>query len=254
MTMGIALRGPELSTLEVCRRDWKVARELDLRPSVHIGNTPAALAMEPVKLLERCGLLVEGAHYVHATWLSADERRRIAESGGGVVITPTADSRLRFGIPAIHATIASGIRPALGVDVVTSTAGDMFGEMRAAHMLSRIHSQADQNVTATDVLRFATGDAATAIGLAHRVGSIERGKKADLILLNPDRSFLPLSVNVSTFVAFYAERQHVDTVIVGGHLLKRRGQLLGVNRHAIRARLRASLADLRERARAKKQP
>lgn len=75
-----------------------------------------------------------------------------------------------------------------------------------------------------------------------------------MILLNPDKSFLPPSIDVSTFVACYAERHHVDTVIVGGHLLKTRGQLLGVNRHAIRTRLKASLANLRERTRGESNP
>jgi len=249
VTMGLALRGPELSNMAVVESDWTLAKELAIPPSLHIGNTPAALTDEPIARLEECGLLMAGAHYVHTNWLSANDRRRVADSGGSVVVTPSVEMAMGFGMPAIQASLDAGLKPGLGVDVTTTASGDMFSEMRAALWSSRVSEHlSETKVGAADVFSFATIDAARAIGLGERTGSITVGKQADLVLL---RMNIPQSAkgDPAGYIAAYGERRHVDTVIVAGTILKRGGNLLVGDVAQLNERLNRSYEGLLDRAR-----
>ncbi len=236
LTMGMALRGPEhMSTLEVTRSDWLLAKELCLPISVHVGTGPGGMKYEAIRRLHDGGLLFEGTNYVHCVTLDDQDRQWIRDSGGHCISTPAVEMMMDFGIPAINKTLVAGMRPGLGVDVVTTVGGDMFTQMRSAHQLGRMQAFLEQDkgytpVTSSDVLRFATIDGARAIGLGDRTGSIKTGKRADLILLRTDRLALsPLNDPAGAIVAA-ATIADVDTVIVNGVIKKRGGA--GVHRCA----------------------
>lgn len=171
VTMGLALRGPELSNMAVVESDWALAQELAIPPSVHSGNSPAAMADEPIARLRERGLLLAGAHYVHTNWLSAEDRRRIAGSGGSVVVTPSVEMAMGFGQPASQVNLDAGLKPGLGVDVTTTASGDMFSKMRATLWSSRMSDRSSEpSVCAADVFSFATIKSARSIGLGERDG------------------------------------------------------------------------------------
>ncbi|OXJ31784.1 amidohydrolase [Burkholderia sp. HI2714] len=246
LTMGLALRGPEhMSTFDVTRSDWALAQELDLPVSVHVGTGSGGTKYQAIRRMDAAGLLFEGAHYVHCVTLSDEDRRRIRDSGGHCISTPAVEMVMDFGIPAINSSLAAGIRPGLGSDVVTTTGGDMFTQMRAAHQVARMHAYWERDkkyvpVTAADVLRFATIDGARAIGLDGKIGSLKAGKRADLILLRTDRlAFAPLNDPIGAVVST-ATAADVDTVIVDGAFKKRAGKLVGIDPTTVAANATSS--------------
>jgi cytosine/adenosine deaminase-related metal-dependent hydrolase len=119
----------------------------------------------------------------------------------------------------------AGVTTGLGVDVVTTVAGDMFSLMRAAMLTSQLGE--GPRLTAADMLRTATLDGAAALGMADRIGSLRPGKQADIVLLRVDALNLvgglhdPIGAVVTA-----AHPGNVDTVLVAGQVVKRDGRLL----------------------------
>jgi cytosine/adenosine deaminase-related metal-dependent hydrolase len=126
------------------------------------------------------------------------------------------------------------LRPSLSVDVETEMPGDLFTQMRAVFTLQRMQAVARQReggaaprlLTARDVVDFATVQGARANHLDRVVGTISPGKQADVILLRTD------AINVMP--VNNADTSNVDTVIIGGAIRKRNGQLVGVDLANIR--------------------
>lgn len=223
LTMALAPGGPAYRPMDVVRADWQLAEELDLPIVTHIGSSP--VAAEPVGELRRAGLLRPNTLYVHGNSLADSDLRLIADSGGAVAITPAVEARMGHGAPMIGRLRRHGIRTGLGVDVVTSVAGDLFAVLRAAWLTS--HLTDSPRVTPADLLRMATMDGAAALGLADRIGSLRPGKQADVVLVDTD------AVNLATAerhdpigaVVAAAHPGNVATVLVAGRVVKRDGVL-----------------------------
>lgn len=221
--MGLAPVGPAHRSAEEAIADWWLAEELALPIAVHIGVGP--MSARPIELLRGHGLLRPDTLYVHGNSLPDSELRRIAESGAAVAITPAIEARMGHGAPMIGRLRTHGITTGLGVDVVTSVAGDLFGVMRAAWLTSQLTD--GPRFTPADLLRLATMDGARTLGMDERIGSLAPGKQADLVLLRTDAVNLvtaPLHDPVGAVVTA-AHPGNVDTVLVAGKVRKRNGKL-----------------------------
>jgi 5-methylthioadenosine/S-adenosylhomocysteine deaminase len=242
VTLAMAARGPQHCEIAVTRRDWRLARELGLRLTLHAGSGRWGLT-KPVHQLRAAGLLGPDLTFVHCTSLPDEELAMIADSGGAVSIAPEVELHMGHGYPATGRLLAAGIRPGLGVDVVTGVGGDLFGCMRVALAAERgrLHDAALEagrqldrfELTTTDVLDFATLAGARAFGMESITGSLTPGKDADLILLRPGLNLLPLNNPVAAAV-LAATPANVDTVLVRGRVLKSGGELAGVDRERLR--------------------
>lgn len=227
--MALGLRGPDETTVANVVADLKLADELGLRVSVHVDGLDGH---RPIAVLHEHGLLRDTTTYVHANGLSDEEVRLIADSGGTVSISPDVELKMGFGQPETGRMLAAGLRPTLSADDVPAVAGDLFATMRTAYAAQR---GLDGALTSRDLLAFTTVNAAAALGLP--TGSLTPGKAADLILLRTDDpTVFPFNNPVGTIVTA-AHPGLVDTVLVAGHVVKRDGQLVGVDLSALRTRL-----------------
>ena len=235
ITMAMATRGPGFCEPDVTRHDWEMARDLGLHITVHVGFDRMGGKMQMVKQLADLELLYAGTTYVHSNHLTDEEWQLVADSGGRISLSPQVELQMGHGwSPAVKA-LAYGLRPGLGVDVVTTTSGDLFTQMRAllGSERARRHDvgwaeDADSTdlLTARDLLRFATIDGAAVAGLADRAGSLTPGKKADVVIVDGGAlNTAPVIDPVATVVTA-ADTSNVDTVIVNGTVLKRGGHML----------------------------
>jgi 5-methylthioadenosine/S-adenosylhomocysteine deaminase len=238
ITLGMAPRGPEFTTMEVIRHDWRLAREVGARITVHVGVGENGFT-GGIKRMHEEGLLGPDTTYVHCSTLSDDELRYIVDTGGTFSLATAVEMQMRHGMPPIDRILRLGARPSLSVDVETNAPGDMFTQMRAAFQCQRalVNQRAlyggiiegEQLVTTRDVLEFATIEGARANGLEHKTGSLTPGKEADIILLRTDRLNLTPLNNAYGAVVAGADTSNVDTVIIAGKIMKRNGQLLNVD-------------------------
>lgn len=249
VTMALALRGPQFTTPEVNAHDFRLARELDLRVTVHVGDGYWGKS-GPIRQLQRDGLLSDRTTYVHCCTLGDDELQMIADSGGSASVAPDVEMQMGHGFPATGRLLRAGIRPTFSIDVCSSNGGDMFGTMRTAIGMQRALDNAPSvetgevleriGLSVAEVIRFATIDGANAVGLGHRTGSLEVGKAADIVVLD-DRSLAitPLNNPIGA-VVYSAHPGLVRDVFVQGNRVKKDGVLVGVDIDALRARAQDS--------------
>jgi len=236
----LALAGVPLP-FDVAMSSWKLARDVGARITVHVGVGPAGRSGAVQKLGE-AGALKSDTTYIHGCLLNDTEWKMIAETGGTLSLAGYVEMMMGHGLPPIQKALDLGIRPSLSVDVETSVPSDFFTQMRTVLALQRndvwVRGQAgEKNLPAVlktrDVLEFATIEGARANGLDGRVGTLTPGKQADIILLRTDRlNVLPVN-NATGAVVTSMGTGNVDTVLIAGRVMKRNGQMVGVDMNRV---------------------
>jgi 5-methylthioadenosine/S-adenosylhomocysteine deaminase len=235
LTMGLATRGTGFCVDDVVRSEWTLARELGIPITVHVAMGRLAGRFGMVKQLHELGLLGPDTTYVHCCYLSDEEWRLLADSGGTVSIAPQIEVQMGHGWPPVMKSIEYGLRPSLSIDVVTTAPGDMFTNIRSAFGTerARVNSECWQTnvdipedmLTARDMLRMATANGAHVAGLEDRTGSLTPGKRADLVLLDATALNVAPVIDPVAAVTLSADVSNVDTVLVDGVVRKRGGRL-----------------------------
>ncbi|MDR7482026.1 MAG: amidohydrolase family protein [Armatimonadota bacterium] len=219
-----------------------MARELDARITTHVGVGTFGRHGK-VGQVGRTGLYGPDTTFIHCATLGDDEIRLIVDAGATVSLACPVEMMMGHGMPPIQRFLDRGLAPSLSVDVETNVPNDMFTQMRAAISLQHAlvferKLAGEENVpplaTTRDVLRWATVEGARANGLADRVGTLTPGKEADLVLLRTDRpNVFPINDPIGA-VVWGMDTSNVDTVLVAGRILKRGGQLVGVDLARVR--------------------
>lgn len=249
VTMAMALRGPQFTLPEVNAYDFALAKDLDLRVTVHVGDGYWGKS-GPILKLKQDGLLSDRTTYVHCNTLSDEELNIIAGSGGSASVAPDVEMQMGHGFPATGRLLKAGIRPSFSIDVCSSNGGDMFGTMRTAVGMQRALDNAPAvesgevieriGLSCAEVIRFATIDGANAAGLGDVTGSIEVGKAADIVILD-DRSLAITPMNNPFGAVVYgAHPGLVRDVFVEGRRVKKDGVLVGVDYDKLKAQAIAS--------------
>jgi 5-methylthioadenosine/S-adenosylhomocysteine deaminase len=190
--------------------------------------------MRPLARLQQLGLVNEWLLAVHMTQLTAAEIELCAHAGVSVIHCPESNLKLASGFCPVEALRRAGVRLALGTDGAASNNDlDMFGEMRTAALLAKAVGADAAALPAAAVLRMATIDAARALRLDDRIGSIEPGKRADLIAVDlGELRTQPVYDPISQLV--YAAGSHqVREVWLDGRRRLRGGALVDVDVAAI---------------------
>ena len=205
-----------------------LAAELGTRFHIHasenageVADVRARFGRSPVELLDHLGLLRPGTVLAHAVVLDDDEIDRIAETGTAVAHCPMSNMKLASGFCRVPELRAAGAVVGLGTDGPSSSNDlDMFAAMRAAATIHKGDRLDPTVLPALEVLRMATIDGARALGLEDRIGSIEVGKRADLVLLDPDAPSLnPVYDAVSTVVYAAGRADVTDVWAAGRHVV-----------------------------------
>lgn len=257
ITMAFAARGPQFTTLDITADEFRRARDLGLRITVHVGDGIWGTTQPIVQLASR-GLLGDDITYVHCNTLTDEDFRLIGDSGATASISPEVELQMGHGFLASLKLLGVGVRPSLSIDIVTSIAGDMFGAMRMLLAGTRavVNDAALRErrivdplpLMSRDVLEFATVQGARACGLEAKTGSLTPGKEADIVLIDTNSlNLIPMN-NPKGVVVECAHVGNVDTVIVGGRIVKRDKRLLGIDLQRMRARVDAARDALFRRA------
>ena len=208
-----------------------LADELDLGIHMHVHETADEIdtaleltGMRPLERLHELGLVAPDMLAVHMTQLGAAEIDSFAAAGGHVVHCPESNLKLASGFCPAQALLAAGVNVALGTDGAASNNDlDMLGEMRTAALLGKAVSNDASALPAHTVLRMATLNGATAMGLGEQTGSLVKGKWADITAVNLDTlETLPLYDPVSQLVYACGREQVTDVWVAGKQLLRDR--------------------------------
>ena len=211
---------------EQLRAVGDLAAATGARVHVHACETSAELAQvaarhggrSPIEVLHDTGLLGPGTVLAHGVHLSDADVERVATSGASVAHCPASNLKLSSGFARLPELRSSGITVGLGTDGAASANDlDLWLAMRlAAYVQSGLHGAGA--VGAHEVLAMATIDGATALGVADRTGSIEVGKRADLVVLDARSPSLTPSYDPVSTAAYAAARADVRWVVAGGRV------------------------------------
>jgi 5-methylthioadenosine/S-adenosylhomocysteine deaminase len=164
-------------------------------------------------------LLDESTSIIHSVWLSEKELELIKKSNSSIIHAPICNMFLAYGIAPIERMVSMGINVALGTDGLASYTQDMFQVLRAAGLLQKIHTLNAESLGAYKLLEMATINGAKALGLESEIGSIEVGKKADVIIVGLEKPHMYPLHNIIPLLAYSAIGLDVETVIVDGKII-----------------------------------
>ncbi|GIP42672.1 5-methylthioadenosine/S-adenosylhomocysteine deaminase [Paenibacillus sp. J45TS6] len=177
--------------------------------------------MRNVVYLDHIGLATPRLILAHCVWLSEEEKEIIRLRGVKVTHCPGSNMKLSSGIAEIPDLLNRQIHVGIGADGASCNNNlDMFQEMRLTALMHKIPN-GPTAMDARTVLRMATMGGAEVLGMAKEIGSLEAGKKADVILLDLDdfHTYPSYDVDVYSRVVYSATRSNVDTVIIDGELV-----------------------------------
>jgi 5-methylthioadenosine/S-adenosylhomocysteine deaminase len=226
---------PNSCSGEQMRRVRALATEKGVGIHIHIAETRFEwdnihnlYGTTPTRYLYELGLLGPDVLGAHCIWLSDEDIGLLKETGTGVAHNPECNMKVADGIAPISKMLEAGVTVSLGTDsCAVNDNMDMFEAMRVAAFLQKV-SQGDATaLNAYQVLEMATLGGARALGMEAEIGSLEVGKKADLILVDLAGPHMRPINNVVNNLVYCASAVHdVDTVIVDGEVLVQDHKLL----------------------------
>lgn len=219
--------------------------------TIHAAESPSEMKIvkerygtTTVSHLDRIGFLGPNVTLAHAIWLSDDEIAVLAARGVGTAHCPSSNMKLASGVSPVPKLRAAGVRAGLGTDGPASNNDlDLFEEIDLALKLQKITNGDPKVLSARDGVEMATLGGARALHLEQEIGSLEPGKRADLIVISNDSPWARPRYDVYSHLAYALKGTDVVTAIVNGRILMEDGRMLTLDTAAITARVR----DYRER-------
>ena len=248
VSVAVQPHAPYTCRPELLREADRIARHYDVPLVMHLAETDGETrqiqeryGLRPVAHLDRLGLLHANLIADHAVWLTADEIALMAQRGVRVAHCVESNMKLASGVAQLPELLAAGVTVGLGTDGCASNNDlDLFGEMDTVAKLHKVQRLDPTVMDAATVLRLATIEGARVLGLAHRIGSLETGKRADLIVVDTRQPHLTPLYNPVSHLVYAARSADVRHTVIDGRLVMRDRRLLTID-----------LASLLDQARAK---
>lgn len=239
------VHAPYTCTPEVYLRAKELAGEFDVRLFTHLAETKGELETvkeryntTPVRLLEREGVLSDSLTAIHAVWVDPEEIEILSEHGTAVIHCPGSNAKLASGTAPIVSYIEAGIPVGLGTDgPASNNRQDIFYEM---DLCAKEQKQARQDpgvMKATTVLAMALYLGAEALGLEETIGSLEAGKRADIIVMDLSRPHCSPLFNYPSHLVYTARGFDVKTSIIGGRVVYHWGRFYTFDESEVIARV-----------------
>jgi len=198
-----------------------------------------AKGASPIDYLSRIGFLDDRVIAAHVVWPNDGEIEILKQAGVGVVHNPQSNMKLASGVAPVPKMLKAGLKVGLGTDGAASNNDlSMWEEMDTVAKLHKVFSGDPKVISAEEAFELATIRGAQAVHLEKEIGSIEIGKRADLVLVNHDSlNQIPL-YNVYSDLVYATKASDVQTVIINGRIVMRDRRLLTLDEAAIKDKAR----------------
>ncbi len=231
-----------MTTPELLQATTEIARAYQVPQLMHVAETAdeaealvASSDLRPIRWLQEHGLLENPLIAAHCVHVNAEEIQLMARHGVGVAHNPTSNLKLASGIAPVAEMLRRGVCVGVGTDGCASNNDlDMFEEIRLAALLPKVVTSSPVAVPAQDALAMATIGGARAIGLDHLIGSLEPGKRADIIVVRGDAlhsrpAYTTSPRNVYSRLVYTGKPCDVRHVYINGRNVVRDGQVLTID-------------------------
>ncbi len=224
---------PNTCSQELLVGSKELADEYDTGIHIHVAETRGEVensvkdkGARPFEYLDKIGFLGSNVVAAHSTWASKKEIALMKKRDVKVAHNPTCNMKLGSGVARVPEYLEAGITVSLGTDGPASNNNlDIFEDMKICALIHKSNKEEASVLPAERVLEFATINGAKALGMEDEIGSLEVGKRADVILVDLDRPNLTPLTNPVSHLVYAAKGCDVDTVIVDGKILMEGRQL-----------------------------
>ncbi len=214
-----------------------IAKEYDCPIHVHLSETEGEVqdcikqhGLTPVRYLEKLGYFdthVLAAHCVHVT---DDDIKILADNEVHVAHNPSSNMKLSSGVAPVQKMIDAGVNVALGTDGASSNNNlDMMEEVHIAALLGKLKDGDPTAIDAKTAIKMATINGAKALNIADKTGSIEKGKSADIIMLDTKSPFSQPKREYLNNLVYSMGRSQIAMTMIEGRVLARNGNIAGFN-------------------------
>ncbi|MBU1342941.1 MAG: amidohydrolase [Proteobacteria bacterium] len=230
----IFCHSPYTCSKETLTAAKQAANDLGVLFQIHVAETKNERKMiqglgrmSIVEYLESIGILDEKTLMVHSVWIDDKDIAIIKKKGANVAHCPESNMKLASGIAPVPKLIEKGVAVGLGTDGCASNNDhDLFAEMDMAAKLHKVALLDPCVMDARTTLKMATIQGAKAVGLGHITGSIEKGKRADMILVDMDKPHLIPMYDPYSSLVYSAKASDVSLVMVDGKILVQDGKIV----------------------------
>jgi len=228
---------PYLCSPDLLKKASSIAKSHDLRLIIHVSETESEVknmkdkyGLTPVGHLADVGILAPNLLACHCVALTDEDILLLRQFDVKVSHNPESNMKLASGIAPIPELLETGICVGLGTDGCASNNNlDLFQEMDTAAKLHKVNTFDPTVLDSTTVLKMCTIEAARALGLEEVTGSLEIGKKADIIVLDTQKPHLIPMYNPASHLVYSARGSDVKTTIINGKIVMEDGKLLSLD-------------------------
>jgi 5-methylthioadenosine/S-adenosylhomocysteine deaminase len=239
ITPAFAPHAPYTVSADHLKQVRAMATELGVPILIHVSETRNELQQvaeraegaTPGAYLDSLGFLGDDVVAAHGVWLTPEEIKTFAARKTGVAHCPESNQMLASGVAPVVEMIKAGMEVGLGTDGPAGSNNnlDMVEEMASAARLQKVSRNDPKAISAREVLRLATIGGAQVLGLADKIGTLERGKRADVVIVDLQQAKVQPVYSIESAIVYAASGNSVVTTIVDGKILMRRGQLTTIN-------------------------
>ena len=246
---------PYTASEELLVKVRQLADEHNMGIHIHVSETQKEIndslderGIRPFEYLEKIGFLGPDVVAAHCVWLSDEEIEIIKKHDVKVSHNPCSNMKLASGVAPVTKLIENDICVSIGTDGASSNNNlDLIEELKTASLLQKVSTLDPKVLTSDEAIEMATIKGAEALGLGDEIGSIEVGKKADIILIDTNSAnMVPDSSSLSSNVIYSANGSNVDTTICNGKILMENKKLTTLDEDEIYAKAKQAIKELKE--------
>ncbi|UCD89626.1 MAG: amidohydrolase [Desulfobacterales bacterium] len=245
ITPSIFCHSPYTCSFETLKKSKDVASSKGLLFQIHVAETQSEWdqiqskhQVTPVQYLDHIGILDPDTLLVHSIWVDDGDMDIIATHGAKVSHNPSSNLKLASGAAPVVDLLKAGVTVGLGTDGCASNNNlDLFQEMDLTAKLHKVKTLDPTVMDARSILKMATINGAKAIGLGDKIGSLEIGKSADLIIIDTEKPHLIPMYNPISHIVYSMKGSDVRDVIVAGKILMRDRTLMTIDLEDILERM-----------------
>ncbi|MBU1570285.1 MAG: amidohydrolase, partial [Proteobacteria bacterium] len=234
INIAVEPHSPYLCAPALLQKASLLAQKKDLLLVIHVSETKSEVSqikerygLTPVGFLASLGILSPNLLACHCVHLTEDDITLLKKHDVKVAHNPESNMKLASGIAPVSELLKKGVCVGIGTDGCASNNNlDLFHEMSMAAKLGKVHTLDPAVMNAKSVLRMATIDGARALGISDITGSIEPGKKADIIILDTNRPHLTPMYNAASHIVYAARASDVTTSVINGRLIMKNRKIL----------------------------
>lgn len=254
VTVGVAVHSPYTCAPSLIQEAKKLADDNNLPFHIHVSETKWEMDsimetyhLTPVQYLDSLGVMSDNVIAAHCVWLTEEDIKIIAEKGVGVSHNPECNMKICSGVAPIPELMAANAEVGLGTDGAASNNNlNMIEEMHVMSLLHKLNTMNPTVLPAESVVRTSTIGSATVIGKQDEIGSLEIGKKADIILIDTNEPNATPIYDVYSAIVYTILGNEVTDVIINGKIIMRNDVILTIDENIVKQKVRDIAKEIKE--------